>query len=104
MKRLLLSAIVVFSALFALAQDNEYYMLVGTYTSTRPGGSEGVYVYRFNTSTGESVKVSSVAIQNPSSSASPLMKSMYMQYRKWIQRCKAVDRFHLLPSTKLMEG
>ena len=78
MKRLLLSAIVVFSALFALAQDNEYYMLVGTYTSTRPGGSEGVYVYRFNTSTGESVKVSSVAIQNPSYlSVSPNEKYVY---------------------------
>jgi len=78
MKRLLLSAIVAFSALFALAQDNDYYMLVGTYTSTRPGGSEGVYVYRFNTSTGESVKVSSVAIQNPSYlSVSPNEKYVY---------------------------
>jgi len=104
MKRLLLSAIVFFSALFALAQDNEYYMLVGTYTSTRPGGSEGVYVYRFNTSTGESVKVSSVAIQNPSYlSISPDEKYVYA-VQEVIQRCKAVDRFHLLPSTKLMEG
>jgi len=78
MKRLLLSAIVAFSALFALAQDNDYYMLVGTYTSTRPGGSEGVYVYRFNTSTGESVKVSSVPIQNPSYlSISPNEKYVY---------------------------
>lgn len=64
MKKFLLSAIVAISALFASGQDNEYYMFVGTYTS--PGKSEGIYVYRFNTSTGESAPVSSVPIQNPS--------------------------------------
>lgn len=78
MKKSLLSAILAICVLFALAQDNEYYMLVGTYTSTRPGGSEGVYVYKFNTSTGEAVKISSVAIQNPSYlSVSPDEKYVY---------------------------
>lgn len=64
MKKFLFSTIVAFSALFAIGQDNEYYMFVGTYTS--PGKSEGIYVYKFNTSTGESAPVSSVPIQNPS--------------------------------------
>ncbi len=76
MKKFLLSAIVAISVLFASAQNDEYYMFVGTYTS--PGKSEGIYVYKFNTSTGESVPVSSIATQNPSYlSISPNEKYVY---------------------------
>lgn len=41
----------------------ERYMLVGTYTK---GKSEGIYVYKFNTSTGDLQKTSSLFIENPS--------------------------------------
>ncbi|HUQ66219.1 MAG TPA: lactonase family protein [Flavitalea sp.] len=44
-----------------LAQES--YLLVGTYTNKN---SEGIYVYKFNTSTGEAKKVSSTLIENPS--------------------------------------
>jgi len=40
-----------------------FYMFVGTYTS---GKSEGIYVYRFNTSTGEAGLLSTVTSTNPS--------------------------------------
>ena len=40
-----------------------YYMFVGTYTT---GKSEGIYVYKFNTSTGEAARLSTVAAVNPS--------------------------------------
>jgi 6-phosphogluconolactonase len=40
-----------------------YYMFVGTYTT---GKSEGIYVYRFNTSTGEAGLLSTIASKNPS--------------------------------------
>ena len=76
MKRLLLFAIVAINALLTSAQNNEIYMLVGTYTS--PGKSEGIYVYKFNTLTGESTPVSSAPIQNPSYlSISPNEKYVY---------------------------
>lgn len=45
-------------------KNNELYLLIGTYTS---GTSKGIYVYRFNTETGESNYVSEIAgISNPS--------------------------------------
>jgi len=44
-----------------LAQEN--YLLVGTYTGKN---SEGIYVYKFNTSTGAMEKVSSTLTENPS--------------------------------------
>jgi 6-phosphogluconolactonase len=44
-----------------IAQEN--YLLVGTYTGKN---SEGIYVYKFNTSTGAMQKVSSVFSENPS--------------------------------------
>lgn len=49
----------------ASAQNaGEHYLLVGTYTS---GKSEGIYVYRFNSNTGDFVPVSIVkGIKNPS--------------------------------------
>jgi len=43
------------------AQDN--YLLAGTYTGKN---SEGIYVYKFNTSTGAMEKVSSLLTENPS--------------------------------------
>jgi 6-phosphogluconolactonase len=43
------------------AQEN--YLLVGTYTGKK---SEGIYVYKFNTSSGAMEKVSSVFTENPS--------------------------------------
>lgn len=46
------------------AQKNEHYMLIGTYTSS--GNSEGIYVYKFNSKTGDATPVSSVATGNPS--------------------------------------
>ncbi len=45
------------------AQTNENYLLIGTYTS---GKSEGVYVYRFNSTTGAFDSVSMVRTPNPS--------------------------------------
>src|SRR5688572_21749280 len=43
------------------AQEN--YLLVGTYTGKN---SEGIYVYKFDTSTGAMEKVSSIMTENPS--------------------------------------
>ena len=45
-----------------VGQTGEF-LLVGTYTS---GKSEGIYVYRFDQSTGETAKVSSIKTANPS--------------------------------------
>lgn len=42
----------------------EMYMLVGTYTSNE--GSKGIYVYKFDTDTGESDSISIVKVANPS--------------------------------------
>lgn len=42
----------------------EMYMLVGTYTSNE--GSKGIYVYKFDTDTGESDSISMVEVANPS--------------------------------------
>ncbi|RDK00472.1 lactonase family protein [Paraburkholderia lacunae] len=43
--------------------DGVYDLLVGTYTG---GGSEGLYVYRFDTKTGEATRVSAAQTVNPS--------------------------------------
>ncbi|WP_048995350.1 lactonase family protein, partial [Burkholderia multivorans] len=57
------------SATHAFAQqspapaDGVYNLLVGTYTDT---GSDGIYVYRFDTSTGSVAPVSSAKTVNPS--------------------------------------
>ena len=45
------------------AQKNENYLLIGTYTT---GKSEGVYVYRFNSATGDFDSVSMAKTPNPS--------------------------------------
>ena len=57
------------------AQKNENYLLIGTYTS---GKSEGVYVYRFNSETGDFDSVSMIKTSNPSYLAvSPDEKFVY---------------------------
>jgi len=48
-------------ALFA--QSEKYYMLVGTYTS--PGKSEGIYVYEFDSQTGDMTYKSKAIIESP---------------------------------------
>jgi 6-phosphogluconolactonase len=52
---------VLLLSLSSFAQN--YYMFVGTYTT---GTSEGIYVYKFNTSTGEAGLLSTTASKNPS--------------------------------------
>lgn len=57
------------------AQSNEKFLLIGTYTSD---SSDGIYVYKFNTVTGENSRVSSVKTSNPSYLAvSPDNKYVY---------------------------
>ena len=47
-----------------ITKKSDLYMLIGTYTS---GTSKGIYVYRFNTETGESSYVSEIdGLSNPS--------------------------------------
>ena len=43
--------------------DSELTMLVGTYTS---GNSKGIYTFRFNEETGESLPLSDAEVANPS--------------------------------------
>lgn len=63
------------SNLLIFGQKDEYFMLVGTYTGS---GSDGIYVYRFDNSTGECKYVSSVKTSNPSYLAvSPNNKFVY---------------------------
>jgi 6-phosphogluconolactonase len=50
-----------FAPLLAFAQ--EHYLFVGTYTTS---GSDGIYVYKFNSTTAESVLMSSAKTSNPS--------------------------------------
>ena len=53
----------------------DQFLIIGTYTSEK---SEGVYVYKFNTETGENSFVSSVKTSNPSFVAvSPDKKFVY---------------------------
>lgn len=56
-------ALLMLASINSLAQNNDYYLLVGTYTSK---GSEGMYVYKFNTQTGDFTPVSvAKGIKNP---------------------------------------
>ena len=69
--------IILFAALHTalLTSAQEYNLLVGTYTS---GGSEGIYVYQFNKTTGETKAISSVKSSNPSYLAvAPNQKFVY---------------------------
>src|ERR1700750_2916319 len=60
-----LSLLLIIAGSTACGQNNgEHYLLVGTYTS---GKSEGIYVYKFNSNTGEFSLVSvAKGIKNPS--------------------------------------
>jgi 6-phosphogluconolactonase len=69
--------ILLFSLLYCInaAAQKENYLLIGTYTS---GKSEGIYVYNFNSATGDNSLVSSVKTSNPSFLAiSPNKKTVY---------------------------
>ncbi len=47
------------------SSDNEFNLLIGTYT--QPGNSDGIYVYKFNSETGEfSYRAEATGIKNPS--------------------------------------
>ena len=64
MKKYILAASVFLITFFSFSQgNNEYYLLVGTYTN---GKSEGIYVYKFNSSSGEFSPVSKIWSANPS--------------------------------------
>jgi 6-phosphogluconolactonase len=59
----------------SVAAQKEPYLLIGTYTS---GKSEGIYVYRFNTTSGVATPVSTAKTSNPSFLAvSPDKKFVY---------------------------
>jgi len=73
-KNLLLTALIVLQFV-ANDQKNENYLLIGTYTT---GKSEGVYVFRFNSATGDFDSVSMIKTPNPSYLAiSPDEKFVY---------------------------
>lgn len=65
---------------FSIGQlsPTEHYLLVGTYTTTSEGKSEGIYVYKFNSTTGEAAYVSKAITENPSFlTVSPNEKFVY---------------------------
>ena len=62
MKKIILAAFVVLYAT-AQAQKNESFLLIGTYTS---GKSEGIYVYKFDSGTGQFDSISMIKTSNPS--------------------------------------
>jgi 6-phosphogluconolactonase len=69
-----LFCLILLCALNAAAQNN-HYLLIGTYTGPK---SEGIYVYKFNSSTGDNSFVSVVKSSNPSFLAvSPNNKFVY---------------------------
>lgn len=79
MKRSLIFLLAMTGSAHVNAQEKENYMLVGTYTS--PGKSEGIYIYKFNSETGEAVRISSIATDNPSFVAvSPDERFVYAVY------------------------
>jgi 6-phosphogluconolactonase len=75
MKKFILFICLAIFNLIATGQKKENYLLVGTYTT---GKSEGIYVYRFNTVTGDFDSVSMIRTSNPSYLAiSPNQKFVY---------------------------
>ncbi|MBS1757887.1 MAG: lactonase family protein [Bacteroidetes bacterium] len=71
--KIILFSILAFYCISAGAQDN--YLLAGTYTN---GKSEGIYVFRFNSSTAGAEQVSVTKSTNPSFiSVSPTQKNVY---------------------------
>jgi 6-phosphogluconolactonase len=70
-----IASLLVFLYCISAAAQNQNYLLVGTYTS---GKSEGIYVYKFNTTTGDFSLVSTAKSSNPSFLAvSPNKKFVY---------------------------
>ena len=63
MKKFQLLFAAILASVILFSQGNEAHLLIGTYTS---GSSEGIYVYKFNTATGESILESSIKSSNPS--------------------------------------
>ncbi|MES1224531.1 MAG: beta-propeller fold lactonase family protein, partial [Bacteroidota bacterium] len=66
MKKIILLFVICFISTISFSQKNtdEHYLLIGTYTS---GKSEGIYVYKFNSQTGDFSYVSTAKnVSNPS--------------------------------------
>ena len=74
-KSLLVFLVLSLSVNLSAQRSKEQFLIIGTYTS---GSSDGIYVYKFNTETGENSFVSSVKTSNPSYLAiSPNKKYVY---------------------------
>ena len=74
-KSLLAFFVLSLSVNLSAQKSKEQFLIIGTYTS---GSSDGIYVYKFNTETGENNFVSSVKTSNPSYLAiSPNQKYVY---------------------------
>ena len=74
-KSLLLFLVLVLSVSLSAQKSKEQFLIIGTYTS---GTNDGIYVYKFNSETGENSFVSSVKTSNPSYLAiSPNQKYVY---------------------------
>ena len=74
----------IFQLLFLMmlfsAKAQEHYLLIGTYTN---GKSEGIYVYNFNSSTGDFSYVSKIKSPNPSYLAvAPNQQTVYSVYEE----------------------
>ncbi len=75
MKKILLALLIIVSTTAIAQKQKEAYLLVGTYTS---GKSEGIYVYKFNTVTGDYKLLSVTKTSNPSYLAvAPNKKMVY---------------------------
>ena len=66
---------VILLSFFSLAMAQDYFMLIGTYTS---GGSNGIYVHQFNSVSAATKLIDSIKITNPSYlTVSPNRKFVY---------------------------
>src|SRR5688572_197350 len=64
MKKYILAVAALLFYFFSFSQPGfDYYLLIGTYTT---GKSEGIYIYKFNSSSGEFSPVSKIWSGNPS--------------------------------------
>ncbi len=74
-KSLLVFLVVGLSVSLSAQKSKDQFLIIGTYTT---GTNDGIYVYKFNTETGENSFVSSVKTSNPSYLAiSPNQKYVY---------------------------
>lgn len=74
-KSLLVFLVLSLSVSLSAQKTKEQFLIIGTYT---PGTTDGIYVYKFNTETGENSFVSSVKASNPSYlTISPNKKFVY---------------------------